>query len=264
MLKFLILLSLINPANQSCPNDFQQGGVYICEVDSTADIYHDGKKITNHNGRVFVGFGRDEKPKTNITIKSENKVLASIDKDIKQREYDIQRIDNLPKAKVNPPKMDWARIKRENGKIGYIRTKYMDECPENINFITPADGRITGVYGSQRILNGEPKRPHFGIDYAAPTGTEIISPADGKVVLTDDDMFYTGGTIGIDHGCGLVSIFSHLNSVDVAAGASVKQGEKIGTIGTTGRSTGPHLDWRVNLGKTRLDPALVLELNKDK
>ena len=178
---------------------------------------------------------------------------------VSQREYQTQHINNLDKKKVNPPQLDWDRIKKENARIGFVRTKHSKECPENLNFITPTEGRITGVYGSQRVLNGQPKRPHFGIDYAAPQGTKIISPADGKVVLTADDMFYTGGTIGVDHGCGLVSIFSHLHTVDIAEGAIVKQGDIIGTVGTTGRSTGPHLDWRVNLGKTRLDPALVLK-----
>ena len=259
MLKFLLLASLLTPPNLHCPQDFQQGGLYICEASSWSEVYHDGKKLPNHNGRVFIGFNRDSEPETKISLKDKGQIIYSKNFTVTQREYQIQRINNLDKKKVNPPKMDWDRIKKENGRIGYIRTNAMKECPEDINFIVPSDGTITGVYGSQRILNGEPKRPHYGIDYAAPQGTSIISPADGKVTLTADDMFYTGGTIGIDHGCGLVSIFSHLHSVDVQEGEQVKQGDVIGTIGSTGRSTGPHLDWRVNLGKTRLDPALVLK-----
>jgi len=154
--------------------------------------------------------------------------------------------------------MDWDRIKRENAQIGAVRLNTIAACPE-VNFISPAEGEISGVYGSQRVLNGEPKRPHFGLDIAGTVGTKIISPAWGKVVLVADDMFYTGGTIAIDHGCGLVSIFSHLSEIDVNKGDELSQGDIIGKIGATGRATGPHLDWRVNLHKVRLDPALLLE-----
>ena len=158
--------------------------------------------------------------------------------------------------------MDWDSIKKENALIGAARLNAGYNCPENINFIMPAEGITSGVYGSQRILNGQEKRPHFGIDIAAPQGDPVLAPADGKITMTHSDMFYTGGTITMDHGCGLVSVFSHLHTLDVKEGDIIKQGGQIATIGSTGRSTGPHLDWRVNLGKTRLDPMLVLEINK--
>lgn len=261
MLKLLLLILLVEPSAALIQNEPIQGGLTALNVEPQWEIYQDGVKIPNYNGKAFIGFGRDAKATTKLKITDPN--LPSpleIELPVTQREYNTQHINNLDKKKVNPPQLDWDRIKKENARIGYVRTKTSKECPEDLSFIVPVTkSTVTGVYGSQRVLNGQPKRPHFGIDYAAPTGTPIISPADGKVVLTADDMFYTGGTIGIDHGCGLVSIFSHLETVDVSRETIVKQGDVVGTVGSTGRSTGPHLDWRVNLGKTRLDPALVLK-----
>ena len=123
----------------------------------------------------------------------------------------------------------------------------------------PSIGRVTGVYGSQRYFNGKPRNPHYGLDYAAPTGTKVIAPATGTVVLAHPDMYFSGGTIIIDHGMGLNTTFLHLSKLDVKVGDKVTQGEKIGEVGATGRVTGPHLDWRVNWGSVRLDPALVME-----
>lgn len=126
------------------------------------------------------------------------------------------------------------------------------------DFIWPAKGRLSGFYGSQRVLNGDPKRPHYGVDVAAPTGTEVVAPADGVVRLAHPDLFFSGGTIIIDHGFGVNSTFLHLSSVDVEVGEPVKQGDFIGRIGATGRATGPHLDWRINWLNHRLDPQLLV------
>ena len=123
----------------------------------------------------------------------------------------------------------------------------------------PADGRLSGFYGNQRILNGVPRRPHLGVDIAAPIGTPVYSSADGEVVLTEEDLFYTGKTIVINHGHGLTSIYSHLDKINVKVREQVKQGSVIGKIGNTGRSSGPHLDWRVNWFNVRVDPMLTLK-----
>lgn len=125
--------------------------------------------------------------------------------------------------------------------------------------IEPAQGRISGVYGSQRIFNGEPRNPHFGLDVAAPTGTPVKVVWPGQVVFAADDLFYSGGTIIVDHGHGVTTTYIHLSRVDVEVGDELAQGTVIGAIGATGRATGPHLDWRVNWRNVRLDPALVLE-----
>ncbi len=125
-------------------------------------------------------------------------------------------------------------------------------------FVWPAIGPISGVYGSRRVLNGEPKRPHYGVDVAAPEGSPVVAPADGIVALAEDDLYYTGGTVMLDHGHGLTSVFLHMSEVAAPLGARVRQGELIGRIGATGRVTGAHLDWRINLFTTRLDPALLV------
>ena len=125
-------------------------------------------------------------------------------------------------------------------------------------FSWPANGRISGVYGSQRILNGKPRNPHFGLDIAAPTGSDVYAPADGLVTLTHPDMLLSGGTIILDHGQGLSSSFLHLSEILVEAGVFVKQGDLIARIGATGRASGPHLDWRMNWLDRRVNPQLLL------
>jgi murein DD-endopeptidase MepM/ murein hydrolase activator NlpD len=125
-------------------------------------------------------------------------------------------------------------------------------------FVWPVEGRISGVYGSQRFYNGEPRRPHFGIDIAAPRKTPVRAPASGRVSLAETDMYFEGGLIFIDHGLSVTSVFMHLDSVHVAVGDIVQQGDVIGRVGSTGRSTGPHLDWRMYWQQQRVDPALLV------
>jgi murein DD-endopeptidase MepM/ murein hydrolase activator NlpD len=159
---------------------------------------------------------------------------------------------------VNPDPDTLDRIQSEGAVIASARAR---DTPEPLfagGFVWPAIGPISGVYGSQRILNGEPKRPHFGVDVAGPVGTPVTAPAVGIVVLAEDDLYYTGGTVMLDHGHGLTSIFLHMSLVTVRLDERVAQGDLIGRIGATGRATGPHLDWRLNLFKTRLDPQLLV------
>ena len=177
---------------------------------------------------------------------------------VAQREYRIQRIDGLPPRKVTPTAEDMVRIREEYALVRKARSR-VDERQDFLGgFVWPAEGRISGVYGSQRILNGVPKRPHFGVDIAAPVGTVVRAPADGVVTLTHDDMFFSGGTLIVDHGHGLSSTFIHLNRILVKEGDRVRQGDPIAEIGATGRVTGPHLDWRINLLDARLDPQLLV------
>jgi murein DD-endopeptidase MepM/ murein hydrolase activator NlpD len=159
---------------------------------------------------------------------------------------------------VTPPKKVLERIRRENRMIKKVRA--VDSATPHFlkGWIWPSKGRISGVYGSQRVLNGKPRRPHFGVDVAAPVGTPVVAPSDGVVTLVEKDLYYTGGTIIIDHGHGLSSAFLHMNDVTVKKGQAVKQGDRIGTIGKTGRATGPHLDWRINLFDARIDPQLLV------
>jgi murein DD-endopeptidase MepM/ murein hydrolase activator NlpD len=179
-------------------------------------------------------------------------------KKIYKRKYNIQRIDGLPENKVTPPESVYKRIKEENNKIGEARAINSDLSFFKDNFIMPVDGIISGVYGSQRILNGKPRWPHYGIDIAAKKGTPIKSSGRGIVTLAEEDLYYTGGTIIMDHGHGISTIYSHLEDVLVVVGDQINQGDIIGTVGSTGRSTGPHLDFRVNWFQTRLDPMSVI------
>ena len=156
-----------------------------------------------------------------------------------------------------------ARIKKENKMIAKARAVNSDLVFFSNKFITPLDNAIiTGVYGSQRILNGKPKWPHYGIDFAADEGTEIKAMLDGIVVLSESDLFYTGGTLIFDHGHGVTTLYMHMEKIFVKKGQKVKQGEIIGTVGSTGRSTGAHLDIRLNWFDVRLDPATVLDIKK--
>ena len=168
----------------------------------------------------------------------------------------------MQEKKVTPPKEVYERIKRENRIIGKARAIESNLTFFKKKFINPLDKAIvTGVYGSQRILNGKPKWPHYGIDFAAKEGTKINAMLDGKATMVEPDLFYTGGTLIFDHGHGVSTLYMHLKDIYVKNGQEVKQGEIIGTVGSTGRSTGPHLDVRLNWFGTRLDPATVLNLN---
>ena len=123
----------------------------------------------------------------------------------------------------------------------------------------PTKGIVTGVFGSQRILNGKPRRPHYGIDIAASKGTSVIAPIDSIVRMAEKDLYFTGGTIILDHGHGVTSVYSHLSLININVGDKVIKGQKIAEVGSSGRSTGPHLDWRVNWFNQRLDPALLIK-----
>ncbi len=177
---------------------------------------------------------------------------------IAKRDYRIQRIDGLPPRKVTPKAEDLKRIRQETALVKAARRRDDPRTDFMRGFIWPAKGRVSGVYGSQRILNGQPRRPHFGVDVAGPVGTPVVAPADGVVTLVHPDMFFSGGTLVIDHGHGLSSSFLHLSEVLVKEGQRVKQGELIARIGATGRVTGAHLDWRMNLFDTRIDPQLLV------
>ena len=217
------------------------------------------KKIKVSKDGYFV-FGIDRDRKFDLTItKIKNKKKEVITKKILKRQYTIQRIDGLEESKVTPPESVYKRIKKENKIIGEARAINSDLLFFKDKFIMPVKGIISGVYGSQRILNGKPKWPHYGIDIAAKKGTMIKSSGSGVVTMAENDLYYTGGTIIMDHGHGISTIYSHLETVLVSVGDIINQNDIIGTVGSTGRSTGPHLDFRINWFQTRLDPMTVIE-----
>tara|TARA_Y100000591_G_scaffold38257_1_gene28226 strand:+ start:1948 stop:2754 length:807 start_codon:yes stop_codon:yes gene_type:complete len=237
---------------------FLQGHYIIGITNPTAKIIIDKKKVkVSKDGYFVFGIDRDRKFDVAITKIIDGKKEIII-KQVLKRKYNIQRIDGLEESKVTPPESVYKRIKEENNKIGEARSINSDLVFFKNQFIMPVEGIISGVYGSQRILNGKPKWPHYGIDIAAKQGTMIRSSGSGVVTMAEDDLYYTGGTIIMDHGHGISTIYSHLETVMVTVGDKINQGEIIGTVGSTGRSTGPHLDFRVNWFQTRLDPMSLL------
>ena len=237
---------------------FIQGHFIVGQTENKSKIFIDKKEIkVSKDGYFVFGIDRDRKLDLVITKVSDGK-KERIVKKIYKRKYQIQRIDGLDEKKVTPPEEVYNRIKEENNRIGKARSKNSDLVFFKNQFIMPVKGIVTGVYGSQRILNGKPKWPHYGIDIAAEKGTKIKSSGSGVVTMAEDDLYYTGGTIIMDHGHGISTIYSHLEEVMVNVGDEIKQGNVIGTVGSTGRSTGPHLDFRVNWFQTRLDPMTIL------
>ena len=237
---------------------FLQGHFIIGITDPSAKIIIDKKKVkVSNNGYFVFGIDRDRKFDLTVTKVIDGKKEKIIKKVLK-RKYNIQRIDGLEESKVTPPESVYKRIKEENNKIGEARAINSDLLFFKDQFIMPVEGIISGVYGSQRILNGKQKWPHYGIDIAAKQGTMIKSSGSGIVTMAEDDLYYTGGTIIMDHGHGISTIYSHLETVLVSIGDIINQGDIIGTVGSTGRSTGPHLDFRINWFQTRLDPMSVL------
>ena len=236
---------------------FIQGHFIIGKTDPDSIILIDKTKIKVSKGGYFAfGIGKDRKNDIVITENS-NKII----KKILKRKYNIQRIDGLPKKKVTPPEEFYVRIKKENKMIGDARAINSNLPFFKEKFIIPVnDAIITGVYGSQRILNGIPKWPHYGIDFAQKKGTPIKAMNNGVATLVEHDLFYTGATLIFDHGHGVSTLYMHLDKIFIKKGDHVKKGDIIGTVGSSGRSTGPHLDVRLNWFDTRLDPATVLDI----
>ncbi|MDA9665745.1 M23 family metallopeptidase [Candidatus Pelagibacter sp.] len=238
---------------------FIQGHFILGKTNPQAKVLVGKKEVKISKDGFFV-FGIDRDRKFDLIFtKIENNKKTKIIKKVLKRKYNIQRIDGLAESKVTPPESVYKRIKKENNAIGEARAINSDLIFFKEKFIMPVEGIISGVYGSQRILNGKPRWPHYGIDIAAKLGTIIKSSGTGIVTMAEDDLYYTGGTIIMDHGHGISTIYSHLENVLVSVGDKINQGDVIGTVGSTGRSTGPHLDFRINWFQTRLDPMTVLK-----
>lgn len=256
-----LLLTLWMPVAQAqiLNGDLVQGGMVIGRTLPGTKVFLDDRAVTVSASGVFViGFGRDHPPTANLKLVGETGAPYAKVLEIRQRTYQTQRIDGLPPKMVTPPADVLKRIRRENAEIARIRAVDTPVTYFEDKWIWPTIGPVTGVFGSQRILNGKPRRPHFGVDIAAPRGTAVVAPRDGIVRLAADDLYYTGGTIMLDHGHGIVSVYSHLERIDVRIGDKVQAAQIMGAVGSTGRSTGPHLDWRINWFDQRLDPALLL------
>ena len=264
IIKFLLLIFFISFKSYAVEfnGKFIQGHYIIGKTDPNSIVTIDKIKVKVSKDGYFA-FGLDRERKYDVVIKinkdgNTNKIIKKVQK----RKYNIQRIDGLEEKKVTPPEEVYERIKNENKLIAKAREINSDLDFFKDKFILPLENAIiTGVYGSQRILNGKPRWPHYGIDFAGDLGTPIKAMADGIVTLAESDLYFTGATLIFDHGHGISTLYMHLDEIFVEKGDIVKQGEVIGTVGSSGRSTGPHLDVRLNWFGTRLDPATVLDIN---
>jgi len=264
---FVALMSAWNVCAQSSGSlveyygVFEQGGIVVGKASPNHTLTLNDTPLELSSDGVFVfGFGRDAAPTHILKVKDGQGKEQIIKLDVTQREYNIQRVDGVPSKTVTPPPEALERIRKETASIKSARSTRLSRLDFLTQFRVPSKGRVTGVYGSQRVYNGVPKRPHYGIDYAGPVGGPVTAPADGVVTLVHPDMYYSGGTLIVDHGYGLSSTFIHLSEVLVKPGDEVKKGDLIAKIGQGGRSTGPHLDWRMNWKDQRIDPALVMQL----
>ena len=260
-----LILSTFTPgALAQCPpleGKLIQGGLIWGEVPAGSRVTLDGEALdVLEDGTFLAGIGRDAAATAELAVDgalSCNETLR-----IKSREYRISRVEGVPQETVTPSAEHLERIKRERAIVGAAKGQRLQR-PDLLQqalagFEWPATGRISGVYGSQRIYNGTPKSPHYGVDVAVPTGTPVHAPTAGVITLAESDLFYSGGTVILDHGYGLSSSFLHMSKVHVTVGQEIRTGDLIGEVGATGRATGPHLDWRMSWRSERVDPQLLV------
>ena len=234
-----------------------EGGLMIARTAPDNRVTLDDAAIpVAPDGLFIVGFHRDSDLPVTIGITTADGTSQLTVLTPQQRSYQIQRIDGLQKNMVTPPENVIARIKSDQAAVAAARQTPAAAGDFWRGIDWPVTGHISGVFGSQRILNGQPRQPHYGIDIAVPKGTPVRAPASGLVTLVKD-LYFSGWTVIINHGLGLNSTFLHLDSTAISVGDTVQRGSIIGTVGSTGRSTGPHLDWRLDWQGRRIDASLA-------
>ncbi|MGD1877930.1 MAG: M23 family metallopeptidase [Kiloniellaceae bacterium] len=249
----------VRAAEVTLKGAFTQGGLVFGQSVPGAAATLDGKPLRmTSDGRFIFGFGRDAAATATLAVTAPDGTVETRELAVAQRDYDIQRIDGIKKDYVSPPKEVLDRIHADAAAAAKAREADRPETDFDSGFAWPVLGPISGVYGSQRILNGEPRQPHYGVDVAGPVGTPVKAPADAVVTLAHPDMYFSGATLIMDHGHGLSSTFLHLSKILVKQGQHVKQGEVVALMGKSGRVTGPHLDWRMNWHDERIDPTLLV------
>ena len=242
--------------------EFKQGGLIVGKTQSSNTVMLNKQKLTvSPQGDYVFAFSRDDKTQYTLAVTSPSGKVETKTFTPAKREYKISRIEGISKKIMNPNKKANVRAQQDRAAIVKVRKISSDLTDFSQGFIAPRSSRITGVYGSQRFYNGVPKNPHFGVDYAGAIGAPVKSPASGTILLWVPDMFYSGGTLVIDHGHGITSNFLHLSDSLVKVGDKVEQGQVIAKVGNSGRVTGPHLDWRMNWHNVRFDPQLAMKIN---
>ena len=248
------------PTRFSLDGSFVQGGLVFGQAEPGAEARLDGDEVmVGEGGEFVIGFGRDSALTSLLVVTFPDGEVQRYALELEDREFPVQRIDGLDQSKVSGfTEEQLAKIAEDREKKDAARASTHSAPDWLAGFDWPVVGIITGVFGSQRILNGEPKRPHSGVDVAAPTGTPIYAPAAGIVTLAESDMYFEGGLVFLDHGHWLESAFVHMSRIDVEPGQRVKKGEIVGAVGSTGRSTGPHLHWSLKWAGRLVDPQLVV------
>jgi len=241
--------------------EIMQGGLIIGKTQPNSEVMLNKRVLpVSVNGDYVFAFSRDDKSEYLLKITTPDGTVEKQTLVPTKRDYKISRVEGISKKIMNPNKKANVRAKQDRIAIKKVRKISSELTDFSQGFIAPRSSRITGVYGSQRFYNGVPKTPHYGVDYAGAIGAPVKSPADGKILLWVPDMFYSGGTLVIDHGHGITSNFLHLSDSLVSVGDYVKQGQIIAKIGNSGRVTGPHLDWRMNWHNVRFDPQLAMKV----
>ncbi len=256
-----VLSSMAMHANAAVElnGELSQGALIRAKVQPGTQVFLNDQAIkVNPQGQFVFGFARDAQSEQMLKLVYPDGLTELKPLKINTREYKIQNITGISKKIMQPDPKAQARAAQDSKQVKQARSQFTASDAFTQQFIWPLTGRISGVYGSQRIYNGKPGTPHYGVDIAAKTGTVVVAPADGVISLSVPDMFYSGGTMIIDHGYGVSSSFLHLSKLYVQPGQLVKQGDKVAEVGSTGRSTGPHLDWRINWYQVRLDPETVV------
>ncbi len=233
-----------------------QGGLVIGHVPEGARVWVNGEPVNSAGGVFCFGFNYNDTAAVPVRVVFADGREETRDVTPETREFDVQRIDGLPQQFVTPPPEVAERVARDARVVVEARMHDTDALWFAEELAWPIEGRITGNFGNYRILNGEPRDPHYGVDIAAPEGTEIAAPTSGIVRLAED-LFLSGNTIVLDHGHGVSTTYLHMSAMDVAVGDTVARGQTIGRVGATGRATGPHLCWRMNWFQKRLDVALA-------
>ena len=232
-----------------------QGGLVVGRAAPGTRLALDGRALrVSSAGDYAFGFGRDHGESAVLTTNGREERLA-----IARRQWSVQSISGLPPAQVTPDAAALARINAEREQLGRARATDSALTGFTESFARPAEGRISGVFGSQRVLNGQPRQPHFGFDIAAPVGSPLLAAASGRVTLSAS-FFFFGDLLVIDHGHGINTLYAHLSRRDVAEGDVVTRGQRIGATGATGRVTGPHLHFSLSWFQVWLDPQPVLGL----
>lgn len=261
LLVFVVGLVFSSLAAASCvqlSGEPQQGALLWGHVQPGAGVSLNGQPLNvSAAGAVVFGFSRDAKPTATLRVETDH--ICEQQLAVGSRQYKVQRIEGVPQRTVTPDASHLERIRREAQLVSKAKSANTPRSDFIEGFQWPLQGPITGVYGSQRVYNGKPGRPHYGVDVAAPTGTPVSTPAPGRVVLAEQDLFFSGGTLIIDHGMEVTSSFLHLSKLLVKVGDWVEPGMMVAEVGATGRVTGPHLDWRMNWRKHRVDPQLLVE-----